>query len=237
MNRISKPGLFPWFSLLTGLIGLSMQSVMLSAVDRNGLLPAGHFGGVVSFILLAVTLGTCFLTLRRASFSHAYGHQFPKSYIAAAGNVLGAAGMIYCTVTQSAAGVFGILLRVLGALSGVVLLVMAYCRAKGQRPNYLLRCVVTVYLLLRTVACCRDWGAEPQLQLFFFPLMASLFLAMASYYHTELDAKNGDCRRYFFMSQAALFCCCLSIPGEGGLFYLFAGIWMAADHCVLPAQE
>ena len=129
MNRISKPGLFPWFSLLTGLIGLSLQSVMLSAADGNGLLPTGHFGGIVPFILLAVTLGTCFMTLRRTGISRAYGKQFPQSYIAAGGNVLGAAGMVYCTVTQTAVGAFRVLLLVFGSLSGAVLLVMAYCRA------------------------------------------------------------------------------------------------------------
>ena len=237
MNHLSKPGLFPWFSLLTGLIGLSLQSLLLSAVDKSGLLPVGHFGSIMTYILLAVTLGVCFLTLRRATVSQAYSRQFPRSYIAAAGNAIGAAGLLYCTFTLTAAGVFGILLRVTSALSGVILLVMAFCRIKEQRPHYLLRCVVTVYLMLRAVTCCRLWGSEPQIQLFFFPLLASLFLVLASYYRTELDAKNGDCRRYAFFNQAALFCCCLSIPGESGLFYLLSAIWMAADSCVLPVRE
>lgn len=237
MKQNFKPGLFPWFSLLTGVVGLSLQSLLFSEADEGGLLPAGHFGSILSFVLFALTIGVCLLMLRKQNVSHSYRRQFPQSLIAAAGGVIGAGGLVFTAFSQNTTGFVQILFPALGVLAAAALLLISLFRARGLRPHYLLRCAVTLFLTFRAVLCCRVWGSEPQLQLYFFPLMASLFLILACYFRTELDAKNGDCRRYCFFSQAAIFCCCLSVPGQEGLFYLAAGLWMAADFCVLPTPK
>ena len=237
MKQNFKPGLFPWFSLLTGLIGLSLQSLLFSEVDAGDLLPQNHIGSILSFVLFALTIGVCLLVLRKQKVSHSYRRQFPQSLIAAAGGVIGAGGLVFTAFSQNTTGLVKILFPALGVLAAAALLLISFYRVRGLRPHYLLRCAVTLFLTLRAVQCCRVWGSEPQLQLYFFPLLASLFLILACYYRTELDAKDGDCRRYCFFSQAALFCCCLCVPGQEGLFYLAAGIWMAADYCALPAQD
>ena len=237
MNGNTKQGLFPWFSLLTGSFGFALRCWLLSSVDDKGLLPANHVAGIVCFLLLAATLAFTFWQVRKAAPSKAYRKLFPASPIAAAGIAVGAVGMGISGFTTGSSGLLAIVLPVLGVACALALLYAAYCRLVGLRPSYLLYCIAVVFLVLRTLVCCRAWGAEPQLQLYFFGLLGSLFLLIACYYRAEISAMLGDYRRYAFFAQSALFCCLLSVPGSNWLFYLSAAIWMAADFCQFPTPK
>lgn len=229
MRNLSNPKIFPWLTVFSGIVGSALQFWLFSSVDSTGLLPQNHIAGILSFLLLALTLAAVFLPLRKAAFSSHYEQLFPRSPIAAAGSAAGALAMILSVFTHTGVGPFRFLFPILGVLSACALLALAYFRLKGMRPHFLFSCVVTFYLLFRNLICCRQWGTEPQMQLFFFQLLASLLLLLTCYYRTELDAKTRYSRQYAFFNQAALFCCCLCIPGENGFFYLFAAIWMATD--------
>ena len=229
MNQASKPGLFPWFTLFAGILGVALRCWLLSLADANALLPENHIAGVLSFILLAITLGVCALFISRRQLPEQYSRRFPRSVLSAICILLGAVGLCYSGFTRSIVGGLSILFPVMCVLGALCLLVIAFCRFQGMRPNFLLRCAVTVCLMLRAVVCCRSWGTEPQLQLYFFQLLASVFLLLATFHHTELDAGLGHYRRYCFFNQAALFCCCLCLPGEEVLFYLSAALWMLGD--------
>jgi len=237
MNHSSKPSLFPWVPLLAGGIGFILRRWLLSTADAENLLPKNHIAGTLSFLLLALVLGICFLQVRKCSPHAFYTQLFPRSNSAAIGMLLGAIGIGSTVFSLEHVGFLRILVPVFGILGTLSLGVIAYLRAQGKRPHCLFHCAVILYLIFRTVSLCRSWGAEPQLQLYFFQLLASLFLLMAAYYRAELSIQGGDCRRYAFFNQAALFCCCLSIPGPNSLFYLSAAIWMAFDTCTLPNRQ
>ncbi len=237
MKLFSRQGLFPWFPLLTGMAGLALRFWLLSTINEQGLLPTNHIAGILTFLLLLVTLGICFWDIRTAAPSQAYRKLFPPSKIAAAGTAVGAAGMGISAFIVNAAGFLRILLPILGVLGAAALLYAAHCRRIGLRPSCLLHGGVTLFLVFRVLVCCRMWGAEPQLQLYFFQLLGSLFLLLACYFRAEADALIGDYRKYLFFGQAALFCCCLCLSGNDWLFYLSAGIWMATDYCVFPANR
>lgn len=229
MRNTSNPKYFPWITVFTGIVGAALQFWLLSSVDATGLLPKNHIAGTLSFLLLALILGAIFLLIRKAEFSPRYEKLFPRSPIAAAGSAAGAVAIGISAFTQTGTGLFRVLLPVLGALSACALLALAYFRLKGMRPHCLFSCVAAFYLLFRNLILCRQWGTEPQMQLFFFQLLASMFLLLACYYRAELDANTRYPRQYAFFNQAALFCCCLCIPGENRIFYLLAAIWMAAE--------
>lgn len=237
MKKSSNPGLFPWFPILAGTLGLALRCWLLSTTDLRGLLPEKHPANALTYILLAITLAVCFLGVRRAAPRAECNRLFPASYIAAAGTVLGAIGMGFYAFALQTDGFLSYVIPICGVLAAGALLFSVYCRLHGLRLNFVLRGSICVYLLFRTIACCRNWSTEPQLQLYFFELLATVFLLMAGYFRTALDMKTGDCRQYVFFSQAAIFCCCLSLPGRDWLFFLSAGIWMAADYCVLPIPE
>lgn len=237
MKNSSNPGLFPWFPILTGTLGFALRCWLFSTADLRGLLAENHPVNALSFVLLAITLAVCFFGVRRAAPGGEYSRLFPSSYVAAAGIMLGAIGMGFCAFAMPTTGFLSFVLPVFGVLAAGALLFAAYGRLQGLRSSFALRGIICVYLLFRTIACCRDWSTEPQLQLYFFELLASVFLMMASYFRTALDMGTGDYRQYVFCSQAAIFCCCMSLPDKDWLFFLSAGIWMAADYCVLPTPR
>lgn len=237
MDRFIKQGFLPGFPIFAGMLGFGFRCWLLSSADDKGLLPAGHIAGVLVFVLLALTLAACFLAVRQAGPADSYRRLFPASEFAAIGTAVGAIGMAFTAFISVVAPFLQIGIPLLGVFSAAALFFSAYCRLKGLRPNFLMHSIVAVYLILRILADCRAWGAEPQLQLYFFQLLAYLFLLIACYYRAELDVSKTDCRKYVFFSQAALFCCCLCLTGEDWLFYLSAGIWLATDYCVLPLPK
>jgi hypothetical protein len=196
-----------------------------------------HFAGILSLVLLLLTMGLTAWKLHRARPSQAYRHLFPPSTLAAAGTALGAAGLGISAFMIEATGMLGILLPLLGIASIGALLYTSYCRLIGLRPNGLLHGIVAWYLIFRMLTNCRIWGAEPQVQIYLFPMLGSLFLLLACFYRAEADVMAGDYRKYLFFGQAALFCCLMCLPGDDWLFYLSAAIWLATDYCVLPSHR
>lgn len=237
MNHVVKQGFFPGFPIFTGMVGFGLRCWLLSTADDNNLLQDRHIAGILVFVLLAITLGACFLAVRQAVPADSYRRLFPASEFAAIGTALGAIGMAFTAFSSAGFSFLRIVMPLAGILSAAALFFCAYCRLKGVRPNFMVHGVVAVYLILRTLSGCRGWGAEPQLQLYFFQLLACLFLLIACYYRAELDLSVTDGRKYAFFSQAALFCCCLCLTEKDWLFYLSMGIWLAADYCVLPIPE
>ena len=237
MKNSLRRHIFPWFTLLTGVISLAMQSWLLSSINIRGLLPADHIAGIVSLLLLIAILGTCLILLRKAVPVTAYETLFPRSPIAAGGIAIAAIGMLVSSFSTTASGILGLLMPIGGALACGALLVTAYCRFQGLRPNFLLHGVLAVFFIVRTMACCQAWGAVPQLQLYLLPLLASLFLLMATYFRTELDLLSKSSFQYVFFSQGALMCCLSSAAHSQGLFYLSAALWLVADYFVLPSAE
>ena len=234
MKNFLRRIVFPWFAILTGVIGLALQSWLLSSVGDRGLLPSPHIASSVCLLMLAATLEICLLAILKISPATDYAELFPRSPIAAAGTAIAAMGMLISAFFAPASGLLRLLTPIFGVLAGGALLVCAYCRFQGLRPNCLLHGAVAVFFIVRTMACCQTWGSEPQLQTYFFPLLASLLLLIASYYRAELDILEKNSRLYAFFSQGALMCCLASASHTQGLFYLSAALWLAADFFVLP---
>lgn len=235
--RISKRvGVFPLFTIFTGALGYAARTWFLSLIDeRTGLLPENHFCGNATLILLAVTMLVCFLAVRNAPRVEDYGKLFPPSLIAAIGGMVGALGLGVSAFVVKGVGVLAYGLPIFGVLSTAALVYTAWCRFTGKKVSGLLYGVVVVFFMLRVVAWCRVWGTEPQLHIYLFDLLASLFLLMAAYYRAEMPNSTAHYRRYAFFSQMALFCCMLCLTDGEWMFYLSAGIWMASDFCALPA--
>ena len=84
-----------------------------------------------------------------------------------------------------------------------------------------------------------DGVPTPQLQEYFFPLLASVFLILSAYHSTTLAAGKGHPRQLAFFSQGALFLCCLSLNSEQGLLYLGMLLWTAVQlyPCIRAKKE
>ena len=128
---------------------------------------------------------------------------------------------------------------VVSVAGGLVMFYSAFLKLCRKRLPYWLPAMLAVVLMLDTVAQCQAWGTEPQLQVYFFPLMASVFLILSAYQKTAYAAGRGNPKLLAFFSQSALFFCCLSL--DTPQWPLFAGMlfWAAVQlyPCILVKKE
>ena len=224
------------FTIGAGCCGLALRIWLFSAADEKGLFPIAHPADYALYILAALTLGFLYLATRKWKPQPTNAHG-----ITACAYTIGGLSLILTAVlTHSGLAIrLANLSTVATVIGGLSLLCMAALKALRKELPYQLPAVLTVALMVNTVAQCRTWGAEPQLQVYFFPLLASVFLILSAYYKTVLTARKENPKQLAFFSQGALFFCCLSLNTSQRLFYLGMLCWAAVQlyPCFYPKKE
>ena len=178
----------PFITLGAGGLSLCLQLWLFSREDELGLLPKAHFSGSLCLILFAVFLVFLFLVSRKFPPMSKYTSLFPADVFGALGCVAGAVGI----ATTLFSGFNGMIMLMIvciltgGAAMGA-LLYTGYCRFVGEKPSYLFHSALIVSLMLQMINACRVWGAQPQAQLYFFPMLAHIFLLLTAYHRATLD--------------------------------------------------
>lgn len=228
--------IFPLFSLGAGGIGLALRIWFFSTRDGRGLLPAAHFADTLCYLIFAAILAVIFLSSRQLPSGGKYTRLFPAGLLPAAGCMIGGAGILYTSIADAVAKLpLSAIALVLGIGAAACLVLLGLLRLKGGRPSVYLLLVPALYLMLHAVLQVRVWSSETQLTVIFFPLLASLFLTVAVYYHAHLAVRQEGLRQLVFFRQAALFLCCLSLSSDFPLFYMGMAAWLGCDLCRLPA--
>ena len=230
--------ILPVFTLGAGGLGFALRLWLFSATDEKGLLPAGHIAGTLLFLLSAIILGILFLATRKPEARPINKTALRRCHLAA--GLLGFIGLVFNALSNilgstSKLAIPAVVLSIAGAAA---MLWMGILGFRGKKIPYPLNAVLTVALMVETVAQCQVWGAEPQLQVYFFPLMASVFLVLAAYQKTALLAGEGKRTLLAFFSQAAAFFCCLSFNSVHAVFYVGLFFWAAMQVCIpLPRKK
>lgn len=234
--KFLKARYLPLFTLLSGALGLFLRWVLSrTGTDEKDLLVTGHWAGVLLFILTALFLGVLFLGIRQLRNSSNYNRLFPASVFSFAGCILAAAGILLSALgdLRYRQDSFTLIIFALSVLCAVCLVLLGLCRMQGKQPGYLLHAGVTLYMMVQLISEYRYWSPEPQLLLYFFPLLSMVFLMLTAYQATCLDAGKGSRRWYAFCNQAAVFFCCVSLLSSHWLFYLSMGLWAGTNICNL----
>lgn len=220
--------LLPCFTFCAGALGLALRLWLFSDMDDRGLLPVGHFADSALYLLTALTLGVLFLALRKQAPLRQPGK---GRLIHAAASALAGCCLLVTALSADAVGTVRLARAAsLASLLGTaVLLVLATLHLMRKKIPYLLHAVLTLVLMVDTVAQCQLWGSAPQLQEYFFPLMASIFLILTAYQATACCAGQGKPRSLAFFSQAAFFLCFLSLNAPQWPFYLGMLFWSGAQ--------
>ena len=239
MKKLQNPGILPWFTLAAGGVGLILRFWLYAAKDDKGLLPANHVASTLIFLLTALVLAVLFLLVRPLRPVSRYSRLFPAGSQRTAGCVAGAAGILAAVISHigKLAGVLDVLILLLGIAAAASLGYTAYLRLRGSRPGLTVQGVLTVFFMLYTVGQCRSWGAEPQLQEYIFPFLACVFLMLYAYYLAAAAAHRGNRRWMVFFSQAALYCCILSLNGADWPFCLGMALWLTLDLCSVRCKR
>ncbi len=243
MNKetIFKPSILPVFTLLAGAAGFLLRlTLMRTQMDANGLLTANHPLLILLYLLSALTLGVlalCVLPLK--SNSRRKRKLFPGSTIRAIGcGCAGVGSLIACLLqVMKRTDALTSLTMAMAFVAALCFLFLGYARQKGSRPHFLVHTGITVFLMLLLVSQYRLWSPEPQLALYFFQLMACIFLMLTAYQMLCLDIQKGDRRLYVFFCQAALYFCCVSLTDAIWPFYLGMGAFCATNLCSLRISQ
>ena len=232
MKKLFKPNILPWFTLGAGGLGLMLRIWFFAGIDEKGLLPAKHPAIPLTFLLMALVLAVVFLCARQLPPVSKYSRLFPPGIGRAAGCAAAAAGILYGGIYYlNRSGGLGIATFAISVMAAASMGFLAFLRLKGSRPPFILHTLLTLFLMLFLICCCRIWGSEPQVQAYIFPLFACVFLMLTAYHKTVVDVRKTSRQWLVFSSQAALFFCCLSLCGNNRFFYLTMIVWLVLDLC------
>ncbi len=242
--------------LQTGTLAIGVLSILgavlrfwlvTTGFDEKGLLIPSHPGIWLCYGLTALMAGAAVLTVRPISPKLRYSRNFPASPVAAAGCAAGALGLaVFGCVSLLTSGALNRLCGIAALPTAAVMLVIAYFRFRGLRPHVALGTVVCLFFTLMLYCRYRQWNSEAQLNIYFYAMMAAICSMLACYHRTALDGNMGSIRAFLGLSLAALFFCCLAIPGSGdapvylGFALYFAGELTAIRlprHSVKPERE
>lgn len=229
MKNPFRSHILPRFPIISGIIGFLLRIWLFSSADAKGLLPSNHFANASLYVLSAIVLLVLFLSTRKLTPRRISKHSIRVSstysyMLGGLGLALNAAYLL----AHSTAKLTG--LAVAASLVGTLIMVyMAFLCFAYKRIPYVFFVSVSIIIILQIIAQCQTWGAEPQLQKYFFPMMASIFLLLSAYYRTLLAARRPVAQRLAFFSQAAVYFCILSLNTPQWMFYCGMLFWAASQ--------
>lgn len=236
MNKFLKAFGLPALTFVCGAVGAALQLWSLGTADEKGLLASGHIFQILLWILTVALLGTLFFLTRPLAQAPKYSFNFPPSIIAGIGGAVAAVGVLLTSLDTilGSGDPLSSLTAAVGLICAVSLALSGYSRWQGKRLNVVLHSVVCVYFLLLLICQYRLWSAEPQLQVYIFQLLATIFLMLGAYQRACFDGHMGNRKSYAFFRLAGAYFCFVAIPGsEIWFLYLAAMIWSVTDLCNL----
>ena len=213
--------LLPLSALIMGLACLVGRRVLYAtSVDGTGLLKAGTPLEWGTYLLSALALA-----LFAAASRQEEGRILPDS-VTALGQLIGAVGIGWTTLRYPGEmpGLLGNLWKILGIVSALCLIWSACCTAKGKTPHFLVLLAPCLFWLTHLIDNYRGWSGAPQLQSYLFALLATMAMALFTYYTAGSAAQVGK-RKTFAALAAGYFCIAAALPGKGQLLYLLCALW------------
>ncbi|MBQ8833347.1 MAG: hypothetical protein IJ001_00290 [Oscillospiraceae bacterium] len=217
-----------------GILGFALRAgLYVAAMDEKSLLLRFHPLEWALWLVAALTAGLVVWGVWGLCGSQKYEHNFGPSKAAAWGSGLFAGG-IGVTVLLSGLPVARLdqACWLFGVLAAASLAAGAVCRARGQKPFFLLHCAVCVYLALYMVNHYQPWSSTPQLQHYVFQLLAVVSMTMFAYYQAAFALGLGRRRRYLALGLLGGFCCVTSLAHtQDFLLYLTGAVWCLTGLC------
>ena len=234
----TKPNIqiLPVFVAALGFLALILRlALFLLGTDEKGLLISGHPLGILVWTVTVFAAAATILGIRKLDGSRKYEHNFAPSAAAAIGAFALAGGI-------TVAVIFGwntwtkleLIRNVCGLLAVPALVALGLFRYRGKPPVFPLHGLVCLYLILHTISHYQLWSSRPQLQNWFFPMLASLLLTLFAYYLTAFDANMGKRRMQLAAGLLSVFFCIAAMAGgEDVPLYLGGAVWALTNLCRL----
>ena len=203
---------------LAGGVAMLLQfAVKQQAFDEKGLMVYPHPALTAAFLFTAVVLGLIALTVLPKKDGLT---AFPNT----AGRGFGAVVTVACVVAVSLRSLGASVDRISVICGGMGLLSLLAFIRDGMRylqkrlSGSLFYGVVSIFLLFSALTQHRVFGLATQPSRYFFPIMASVFLTLATFYRAYLTVGDRSLRAFLFFRYGAIFFSLGAVP-HNPLFY------------------
>lgn len=213
-----------------GVVALALRLCLyLTGVDEKGLLKPFHPCTIALWLVCALVLATVLAAVR--TMDKAKPLLFPASPMAAVGTCAVGAVLLVTALTGGRSNLLLDKVRILlGIASGLGLIPAALFRWQGKKPHFLLYALVGVCFAVRAISRYQSWCGDPQLQNYFFDMMAILMLMLFSYQLTAFCVGLGNCRILVASGMLAAFCALAALPHSGDLLIMGGGmVWTLTE--------
>ena len=200
-------------------------------VDGRGLLRNGHFAWVLLCILsiaaaLVIAAGTA--QLRGGE------NRFHRSLPAAVCCALAAVSTIFTGLSDLWGGY--LIYAVPAFLAAFGFATVTLCRLQGRRPNFMMHAIICIHFTLQLLKLYQANSFHPQIQDYFFQLLACIALAATSYQLAAADLGRSCRSRLWTAGLAATYLCALSLGSSGTGMFLAGGAW-AFTALMIPRRK
>lgn len=205
-----------------GLAGLVLRLLLMAiGVDDKGLLTNGHFCWVALCILSGAVGIVLFLGTRpMRSRSPA---AFPRSLPACIGCAAAAVSSVFTALADFRDGYA--VYAMAGLAAALALAVITFCRGTGRKPMFWLYGVICVHFALQMLKLYQVSSFDPQIQNYFFQLLACIALTLTAYQLAAFSLGQGGPRSLWLTGLAAVYLCCVSLGGDSSAFFFTGGLW------------
>lgn len=216
---------------------LARMAMQLWLTEENGMLPRGHWGMWVLWLLLAAAAAIA-VTVSLPKGSNRYGDNFTPSAAAAIGSFSMAAGVALSLLmgnpTSRTLLMYIWYISGIGSAAGLVW--AGLDRLRGNQPNVLCHAALTIFLSLHMVSRYQPWSGNPQVSVWLFSLLGAVGLTLFSHGNARFDADCGN--RHSFLATGLLtgfVCLAAAAHTEYVWLYLGGAIWAFTGLCRMEA--
>ena len=219
--------LLPLAALVMGLAcQIGRWTLYRTAVDATGLLTAGTPLEWGSYALSVLAIGLFAAAAGKLRESDA----FASPSLAALGQLIGGLGIGWTAVRYSGEmpGLLGIAWKILGIVSALCLLWSAFQSFQKKTPHFLALLAPCLFWLVHLIDNYRGWSGQPQLQSYLFALLATMAMALFTYYTAGSAVGMGKPRLRVFAGLSAGFLCLAAMlpgPEKNQLLFFTSALW------------
>lgn len=223
--------LLPLAALVMGLAcQIGRWTLYRTAVDATGLLTAGTPLEWGSYALSVLAIGLFAAAAGKLREPDA----FASPTFAALGQLIGGLGLGWTALRYPGEmpGLLGIAWKILGIISAICLILSAFQSFQKKTPHFLALLAPCLFWLVHLIDNYRGWSGQPQLQSYLFALLATMAMALFTYYTAAEAAQMGKPRlRVFAGLSAGYLCLAAMLPGpeKNQLLFFTSALWAVSD--------
>ena len=227
-----RPGMLKRVVLGGGAVAFGLYRLLYATgVDGRGLLKSGHFAWVL-LCILSVAMGA--VIFASASQLRGGDSKFRRCLPAAVCCALAAVSTVFTGLSDLWGGY--LVYAIPAFLAAAAFAAVTLCRLQGRRPNFLMHAVICIHFLLQLLKLYQANSFDPQMQDYFFQILACIALAFTAYQLALADLGRSSRRWLWVSGMSAVYLCMLTMGSSATGLFLTGAAW-AFTTILIPRRK